>query len=102
MQLHQVLERFSREHDAEVVFDLPDWAVKKEMLRSNGGSELLDRLEMPRACWSPRACTIAVSAGILSCPMTCAAPGGEGMIARGKDARWRYPALSNRAVLSKK
>jgi type III secretion protein C len=44
MQLHQVLERFAREHDVEVVFDVPDRAVKKETLRSSGGGDLLDRL----------------------------------------------------------
>lgn len=44
MQLRQVLERFAREHDVDVVFDVPDRAVKKETLRSSGGGELLDRL----------------------------------------------------------
>lgn len=44
MQLHQVLERFAREHDVDVVFDVPDRAVKKETLRSSGGGDLLDRL----------------------------------------------------------
>jgi type III secretion protein C len=44
MQLHQVLERFGREYGVEVVFDVPDRAVKKETLRAGGGSDLLERL----------------------------------------------------------
>ena len=44
MQLHQVLERFAREYDVAVVFDVPDRAVKQETLRAGAGSDLLDRL----------------------------------------------------------
>ena len=44
MPLHEVLERFAREHDVDVVFDVPDRAVKKETLRAASGSGLLDRL----------------------------------------------------------
>jgi len=44
MQLHQVLERFATEYGVEVVFDVPDRAVKKETLRAGGGGDLLDRL----------------------------------------------------------
>jgi len=44
MPLHQVLERFATEYGVEVVFDVPDRAVKKETLRASGGADLLDRL----------------------------------------------------------
>ena len=36
MQLHQVLERFATEYGVDVVFDVPDRAVKKEIVHAGG------------------------------------------------------------------
>ena len=46
MALRQVLERFGQEHAVDVVFDVPDQAVKKEKVHSSSGVEFLDRLAL--------------------------------------------------------
>jgi type III secretion protein C len=44
MKLHQVLERFGKEYNVEIVFDVPDRAAGRQTLRTSDGAELLERL----------------------------------------------------------